>query len=85
MVRNKWSKAFWVDFLERVGATFVGALITLVTMDNILEGPDWNTVLWPIVVVPTLLAVLKGLLANVKDPESGASLLNHPPGPEVQE
>jgi hypothetical protein len=81
MVRaiKKWGKQFWADLGERVGATFLGALLTLITMDNILEGPDFDTVLWPIVVLPTVFALLKGLLANLKDPQSGASLLNAPP------
>jgi len=81
---NKWSKGFWADLAERVGAVFVYSLITLLTMDNVLERVNFET-LWPIVVLPTVLSLLKGLLANLKDPASGASLLNPPPGPVVTE
>lgn len=71
---SKWGKRYWVDLGERVGSTLVGALITLVMMDNVLEGPDFDTVLWPIVVVPTALSLLKGLLANMAsdDPPSAS-------------
>lgn len=81
---TKWSKKFWVDLAERVGSTFLGALLTLITMDNILEGPDWDTTLWPILVLPTLVSLVKGLLANLAAPETGASLVPEaPPGPKV--
>lgn len=81
---NKWSKKFFIDLAERVGSTFLGALLTLVAMDNILEGPDWDTTLWPILVLPTLVSLLKGLLANMAAPETGASLVpDSPPGPKV--
>lgn len=84
MTVNKWSKKFWVDLAERVGSTFLGALLTLIAMDNVLEGPDWNTTLWPILVLPTLVSLVKGLLANLAAPETGASMIpDAPPGPEV--
>lgn len=82
---SKWGRAFWADLGERVGSTFVYGLITLISMDNVLEGPDWDTTLWPIVVLPTALSLLKGLLANMKDPQSGASLLDSPPGPVLED
>lgn len=82
---SKWGRAFWADLGERVGTTFLYGLVTLISMDNVLEGPDWNTTLWPIVALPTALSLLKGLLANMKDPESGASLLDAPPGPVLEE
>jgi hypothetical protein len=77
---SKWSKAFWSDLAERVGATLVYSIITLITMDNVLERLDMAT-LWPIVVLPTLLSLLKGVVANMRDSDSGASMLNAPPGP----
>lgn len=75
---SRWGGAFWSDLAERVGSVLVYSLITLVSMDNILERPDWH-VLWPIVGLPVVLALLKGLLANFKDYRSGASLLSAPP------
>ena len=83
---NKWSKQFFLDLGERVGATFVAALLGLVTLSATtrVDWTDWNY-LWPVVGVPTLVSLLKGFLANVADPESGASLLPAPPGPVVNE
>lgn len=82
---NKWSSAFWKDLAERTGTAFISGLITLIAMDNVLEGPDWDTTLWPIVVLPTLLSLLKGLGANMANPASGASLLSAPPGPVLED
>lgn len=81
---NKWSKAFWVDLAERVGATFLGALLTVLTVTG-STPVDWTdgTVVWTILGVPTLVSLIKGLLANLADAESGASLVPAPPGPEV--
>lgn len=77
MNESKWNKQFAKDLFERVGSTFIGALLTLVAMDNILEGPDWDTVLWPIVVLPTLISLLKGLLMNMgSNVTPSASLTN---------
>lgn len=79
---SKWSTRYWSDLAERVAATFLGALLTYITMDNVLERPDFEQ-LWPILVLPTLVSLLKGLLANLAHPESGASALPAPPGPDV--
>lgn len=83
MNSSRWSREFWIDLAERVGSTALYGLITLVTMDNVLEGPDFDTTLWPVLVLPTVLSLLKGLLANMKDPGSGASLVPPPEGPAV--
>lgn len=79
---NKWSKAFFVDLGERVGATFLGALLTVFTATETtpLDWTDGQAV-WTLLGVPVLFALIKGLLANIKDPESGASFVNAPPGP----
>lgn len=82
---EKWGRGFWADWGERTGSTFLEALATLIVMDNILEKHDWDTTLWPILVVPTLLAAIKGLLANMKDQSTGASLLPGPPGPVIDD
>ena len=85
MTASKWSRAYWVDLGERVVATLVGALITMLTADSsgAISGSvqQW----WLFVGLPTVLALLKGLLANLSDPESGASSLPHPPAPELVE
>jgi hypothetical protein len=80
---NKWSKDYWIDLTERAGSTAVYGVITMLTADQsgAISGSaeQW----WLVVGLPTALSLLKGLAANLKDPESGASLVNHPPGPEV--
>jgi hypothetical protein len=77
---SKWSKAFWLDLGERVASTFLGALLAYLVTDNTLEKVDFDQ-LWPVIVLPTLVSLIKGLLANLASPESGASLIKAPPGP----
>ncbi len=78
-----WSRTFWADLGERVLSTAIGAVITMLTADStgVVSGSpkQW----WVVVGLPTLLAFLKGVLANLKDSESGPSLLPSPPAPEV--
>ncbi len=73
---SKWNKQYFRDLGERVGSTALYGTITVITMDNVLEGPDFDTVLWPVLVLPTALSLLKGLLANMtgSGPEPSASL-----------
>lgn len=78
---TKWGSGFLVDLAERVGSTAVYGLITLLTTTQIT---DVSAELgWTIVGLPTALSLLKGLAANLKDGESGASLVNAPPGPVI--
>lgn len=81
---NKWSKRYFADLAERVGATSIGALLTVLTVTG-STPVDWSDakIVWTILGVPTAVALLKGILANLGDPESGASLLPSPPGPDV--
>lgn len=62
---SKWGTQYWTALGERVGATFIGALITMLTADQsgvLLGTPaQW----WIIVGLPTVLAALKGLAANL--------------------
>lgn len=72
---NKWGGRFWADLAERTGATFVGALIAMLTADGsgaVSGSPEqW----WLLVGLPTLLSLLKGLLRNLQGPEPTASLV----------
>jgi hypothetical protein len=77
---NKWTKAYWLDLGERVASTFLGALLAYLVTDNVLESVDFDQ-LWPVLILPTLVALIKGLLANLASPQSGASLISSPPGP----
>lgn len=85
-VLHKWTSQFWADLGERVVATFLGALLTALTVTQ-TTPIDWTdyTAVWTILGVPTVFALIKGLLANLTSPESGASLLPSPPGPEIDE
>lgn len=81
---SKWSKKFWADLGERVASTEIGALLTT----SVLMGAtpvDWSnqTAVWTTLGAPPTVSLLKGLLANLKDPESGPSLLPSPPAPAV--
>ena len=84
-MRKNWSRTYWEDLLERVGATAIGALLTALT-------GNWSGVLphdarawWLVIGLPTLVSLLKGLAANMADPTSGPSLLPSPPAPEIDE
>ena len=80
---GKWGKRFWSDLAERVGSVLGYGIVVLLTTSNITDvDPEVG---WTIVGLPTALAFLKGLLANAAHPESGASLLPSPPGPEVNQ
>jgi hypothetical protein len=70
--QSRWSRRFWADLAERT-VTAAGS--------GVVSGSarQW----WVIVGLPAALSVVKGIVANAKDSESGASLLPAPPGPEV--
>ena len=82
---SKWSATFWEDLLERVGATAIGALVTALVGDWSGVIPSDPRVWWTVVGLPTLLSLLKGLMANLANPESGPSLLPSPPAPKIPE
>lgn len=73
---NKWGPSFWEDLAERVGATLVGAVLAAITVTG-TTPVDWNNaaVVWSIIGVPTVVALLKGLLANLGGAEPTASLV----------
>jgi hypothetical protein len=77
---NRWTKAYWYDLAERVASTFLGALLAFLVTDNVLDNIGIEQ-LWPVLILPTLVSLIKGLLANMVEPRSGASMLPSPPGP----
>lgn len=71
---NKWGGAFWKDWAERVGSTLVYSLITLFATTQVA---DISTKLgWAIVGLPTVLAALKCIGANLPGPEPSASVVD---------
>lgn len=83
MTAARWTREFWRDLGERVATTAVYGLIVMLTADasGAISGDPQQW--WLIVGLPTVLALLKGVLAGIKDPETGASLLSDPP-PRVE-
>jgi hypothetical protein len=81
---KQWGKGFWSDYAERVGSTFLYALITFLTV-VLPEGDLSFGKLWPVLGLPVALAAIKGLLANMKNQGTGASLLPDPPGPVISD
>jgi hypothetical protein len=80
---SKWSGAYFSDLAERVGSVVIYGLVTWFTLAG-TTSLDVDQ-LWPAVVLPAVLSLLKGLLANMATPESGASLLPAPPGPVIED
>lgn len=74
---DKWGRKYWSDLGERVGATFVGALLGAFTLTG-TTPVDWSDekAMWAILGVPTIVALLKGLLVNLKGSEPSASIVD---------
>jgi hypothetical protein len=83
MSKSKWSRTYWSDLGERVAATFIATLIPVyVAAANVAHLDVVNAV--EISASAAGLSLLKGLLANLANPESGPSLLPAPPAPVVE-
>lgn len=74
---SKWGKAYWADLAERVGSTFLGALLTALTVTG-STPVDWSDgqIVWSILGVPTLVSLIKGLLSNTRGVEPTASVVD---------
>lgn len=72
---KKWTAKFWGDLAERVGATVIGALLGMLTGSATGAIPNDPKAWWVVIGIPTATSLLKGLLANMAVPETGASLL----------
>lgn len=84
--KSKWSGAYWKDLLERVAATVVAVLIPMVVAAQTTPISDALSI--KIVISAAILTALKGLGANLVNPDSGASLtaavqVRAPAGPTV--
>lgn len=73
---SKWNRAFLVDLAERVGSTFLGALLATLTLVD-TTPVNWGDAhaVWAVLGVPTLVSLIKGLLANMANPDTGAAIV----------
>lgn len=79
---SKWNRTYFADLSERVVSTFIVTLIPMwVTAGNVAHLDFVNAL--EVAGSAAGLSLLKGLLANMANPESGPSLLPAPPAPEV--
>lgn len=70
---SKWTAKFWEDTFERVGSTAIYGLITFLT----LGGSDtvaWDKI-WPVIVLPAILSLLKALLVNMGSSDGASASL----------
>lgn len=72
---TKWNAAYWADLAERVGSTAIYGLIAVLSGNASGAIPNEPVVWWTVIGLPTSLALLKGLAANMASPGSGPSLL----------
>lgn len=81
---NRWSRRYFADLAERVLSTFLAALLGAITLTG-ATPVDWSDsrAMWAVLGVPTVVTLIKGLLANLANAESGASALPSPPGPDI--
>ena len=78
---SKWGKGYWADLGERTASTAGYGVVAMLTADSTGAVSGSPQQWWLVVGLPTALCALKGLLANVSNPQSGPSLLSSPPGP----
>jgi len=81
---KQWGRGFWHDYAERVGSVLLYQLITFFTIVMPQGNLSFDRV-WPVLGLPVVLSALKGLLANMKNQGTGASLLPDPPGPVISD
>lgn len=74
MNESKWNKAYFADLTERVGASAVGGLLTMVGLTN-LTSLTWEYT-WVVVGVPAATSLLKGLLVNLGGGAPTASIVD---------
>ena len=72
---KKWGREYWIDLGERVGASALGGVLTMITADasGVISGSaqQW----WLIVGVPSATALVKGLLVNMSGSTPTASVV----------
>lgn len=81
-----FTSAFWKDAIERVGSTFLQALLGVVVGTGVAssQGADlgkWTT--WSPITFTTLAALIKVMIAGLYNPSSGASFGTSVPSDNV--
>jgi hypothetical protein len=74
--QHKWTRVFFVDLGERVAASALGGVLTMLALtwtDLLASSTEaW----WTVVGVPAATSLVKGLLANLPGPEPSASAVD---------
>lgn len=85
MNKSDWSGTFWADLGERVASSALGGVLAMITADAAGVADYSVRAWWVLAGIPAATSLVKGLLANLKDSESGPSLLPAPPAPPVND
>jgi hypothetical protein len=78
---SKWGRTYWADTGERVASSVLVIAVVDVTAYQTGELDLQNAV--KVIVATGLLTLLKCLGANLKNSDSGPSLLPSPPAPDM--
>lgn len=62
---SKWNKQYFADLAERVGASGVGGVLTMVTADAAGVADYSQRAWWVLAGIPAAVSLLKGLLVNL--------------------
>lgn len=76
MKQNKWGKEYLRDLGERTAASAVGGALTMVTADSTGVADYSARAWWVFVGIPSAVALLKGLLVNLKGDSPTASVVD---------
>jgi hypothetical protein len=79
---SKWGRTYWADTGERVASSVLVIAVVDVTAYQTGELDLENAV--KVIVSTTLLTLFKCVGANLKNSDSGPSLLPSPPAPDMQ-
>lgn len=79
---SNWGRTYWFDLGERTASTFLATFIPVYATVQNVAGLDWANAL-EISGTAAGLSFLKGLAANLKNSDSGPSLLPSPPAPDM--
>jgi len=82
--KKKWGKEFWADLGRQHTLAEIGALLTTSALMG-STAVNWSNgqAVWTLLGAPPAVSFLKGILANLKNSDSGPSLLPSPPAPPV--